>query len=61
MSFEIHFIIILSIFDQYGLVWVGTVMTGHFSKTVKILILRDFTEFDHLMGSKVVVIMKYYL
>ena len=52
MSLENHFTIILSIFDQYGLVWVGMAMTGHFSKTVKILILRDFNEFDHLMGSK---------
>ena len=52
MSLEIHFKVILSIFDQYVLVWVGTAMTGHFSKTVQILIIRDFTEFDHLMGSK---------
>ena len=54
MSLEIHFMIILSIFDQYGLIWAGMAMVGHFSKTIKSLILHDFTQLDYLMGLKMV-------
>ena len=54
LSLEIHFMIILSIFDRYGLIWIGMAMAGHFSKTIKILILHDFPQFDHLMESKMV-------
>ena len=54
MPLEIHFMVILNIFDQYGLIWVGTVMAGHFSKTIKIWISHDFTQFDYLIESKMV-------